>query len=133
MPDMNEATAKLISDLANKLGTTADHLWSVLIKQAPIAATWGIMQLFIDGAMMIILWIVARKMFMRAHFLENDDSQYANDTENKVIGLWIGGAIVAFIAVVFTIGFVCGDLGELQVTISGFLNPEYWALKQVMK
>ena len=36
---MNEATAKLIEELAAKLGTTAEHLWGVLVRQAPISAT----------------------------------------------------------------------------------------------
>ena len=35
---MNDQTAKLIEQLAQKLGTTTEYLWSVLIKQAPIDA-----------------------------------------------------------------------------------------------
>jgi len=36
---MNENTAKLIEQLAQKLGTTSEYLWGVLLKQASISAT----------------------------------------------------------------------------------------------
>lgn len=35
---MNEQTVKLVEQLAQKLGTTTEYLWNVLIKQAPISA-----------------------------------------------------------------------------------------------
>lgn len=34
---MNEQTTKLIEQLAKELGTTAEYLWTVLLKQSPIA------------------------------------------------------------------------------------------------
>lgn len=36
---MEEKTIKLIEQLAQKLGTTTEYLWAVLLKQAPIDAT----------------------------------------------------------------------------------------------
>lgn len=36
---MNEKVLEALQALAIKLGTTADHLWGVLIKQAPIDGT----------------------------------------------------------------------------------------------
>lgn len=35
---MNEGTERLLTQLAEKLGTTTEYLWAVLLKQAPIDA-----------------------------------------------------------------------------------------------
>lgn len=41
---MNEQTLKILSDLSNKMGTTTEYLWTILLKQGPIS---GIIDLFL--------------------------------------------------------------------------------------
>ncbi len=40
---MDEQIEKLLRELAEKLGTTAEHLWGVLMRQAPISGVIGIL------------------------------------------------------------------------------------------
>ena len=112
---MNEQTDKLIRELADKLGTTADHLWEVLIHQAPISATIGILG---DGLILYALY-VGWKRLLRIDF-EHWDSDMG---KGVMFGLMFCVTAVALI----------GALVALPVEISGLLNPEYWALKQLWK
>ena len=49
---MDEQSAKLIEKLAEKLGTTAQYMWAVLVEQAPV---YGISHL--------IMWLSAILIF----------------------------------------------------------------------
>lgn len=125
---MNDETAKLIQQLADKLGTTAEHLWGVLVRQAPLAATWGIFELFIDGAIAALFWVIARKLVIRAAKMDDDGSD-----ELALFACYASAFVCGVIALVFTVGFMLGDLGGFATTLAGFFNPEYWAFKQVVK
>lgn len=63
---MNEETSKLIRELADKLGTTAEHLWSVLVKQAPISSAT-------DCVGLIVLWIIMGLSFCKLKKLVAED------------------------------------------------------------
>ncbi len=106
---MNDEILKRIDLLAAKLGVTVDHLWGVLIRQARIDGiewvAWG------------CLWFVLAAglgVWMRVIYKREDGD---GDT---------------FITVaLFATGFVLVGLFCLSNTLGLFLNPEYWALKQV--
>ena len=54
---MNDQTALLLKQLADKLGTTTEYLWAVLLKQAPITCTVQLTVIiitFIAGVLLII-------------------------------------------------------------------------------
>lgn len=109
---MNEQTNQLIRELAEKLGTTSEYLWQALIRQAPIEA-WT--HLLICG--FLIMLAVSALRWIR------------NETEE--IGEWQVGVVIAFsvigfIAVLFLIM-------ESRMIVAGLFNPEYWALKQILK
>lgn len=107
---MNEQTQQLIDKLATKLGTTAEHLWGVLIKQAPISSTIDL----IGIALLFAVLLYAYKLLKRA------DLDYADGP--LAFALWwlffLLGLIVSIIA--------------MPYILSGFFNPEYWALKQLI-
>ena len=115
---MNEATAKLIEELAAKLGTTAEHLWGVLVRQAPISAT--------VNAALTLAWVVALvcgwRFAVRSMKLANKDS-----IEVVVVR---AGVIVAliFASIATAVAITIGSVG----CVSAFANPEFWALEQVM-
>lgn len=111
---MNEATEKLIEELAAKLGTTVEHLWAVLIRQAPISAVVG---LTVDA---VFIWLVVLgwKKLSKVDF-DSWDSDMGK-------GMLYAGLSLATAIVVACV------LCELPVLVAGLLNPEYWALKQVM-
>ena len=116
---MNEATAKLIEELAAKLGTTAEHLWGVLVRQAPISAT--------VSAALTLAWVVALvcgwRFAVRSMKLANKDSIMHDEV---VLACVIVTLILASIAT--AVAITIGSVG----CVSAFANPEFWALEQVM-
>lgn len=109
---MDDQTAKLIQGIATKLGTTADHLWAVLIRQAPISASCDAVGIALLGAALILAW---RKIL----------KWKPEDEPAK----WIGVGLLSVITAIL-IALICDSIGE---DIAGFVNPEYWALKQIIK
>jgi len=50
---MNDQTTKLLTDLSNKLGTTAEYLWGVLVRQAYVDGVISIIQ-----NLLIVIFII---------------------------------------------------------------------------
>lgn len=111
---MNEQTIKLIQQIADKLGTTAEHLWSVLIRQAPIYSITGLMEDVAFFLLCFFMW----KWISKIQF-DNWDSDFGK------------GAVYA-VALVISAFFFFAIGSNLSLEMAGFFNPEYWALKQVM-
>ena len=113
---MNEATQKMVEALASKLGTTAEHLWGVLVRQAPIESACSILVLV---ALFVALAIGAVLIAYKA-----PRDGYAAIERIEVLWLvwFLLLGIVMFAAIVSTPSIV-----------GGFVNPEYWALKEVMR
>jgi len=122
---MNENVVKLIEQLANKLGTTSEYLWSVLIKQAPISASITLIQM----AILLLLSFFLFKTHIRLMKKTSDD-RYA-ETKYDQLGDWSGFAMAIVGGVVFILLILC--CGSLEDVVNGFFNPEYWALKEILR
>ncbi|MEY2500558.1 MAG: hypothetical protein QOI07_892 [Verrucomicrobiota bacterium] len=116
---MNEQTTKLIEELAQKLGTTAEHLWSVLVRQAPISAS-------VDFIQLIGLWALSYFLIRYAVKKWRDCDIEGEDCEGRVMMATIASGIV-FVMAMIAFFTAPGNI------VSGFFNPEYWALKQIIK
>jgi hypothetical protein len=117
---MNEQTAKLVEQLAKKLGTTADYLWSVLLKQAPISALTDLIYFVLISISGYFL-LKVHKTFSKED--EHGDSKYYdNDALAPIMITLTFIWAILFIVSFFSIGNV----------INGFLNPEYWALDEIL-
>lgn len=115
---MNENTEKLIRELAEKLGTTAEHLWGVLIRQAPITAITDLL----ESGILAAVCIVGGKYLLRWH----KKLQESGDTDHPgFLMLYLGYLCL----LVITIICVLCNVSEIA---NAFLNPEYWALKQIV-
>jgi hypothetical protein len=101
---------QLLEQLASKLNTTTEHLWSVLIKQAPITSA-------IDCTL-LILWLAACICLYRV-------SRKAKSEEAKLVFGVSAGLCSLFLMVT-----LCSSLATV---LSGFSNPEYWALKEILR
>jgi hypothetical protein len=117
---MDERTAELIERLALQLGTTAEHLWSVLVVQARVVAVQDI----VTGLLLCVgLWFGVRAARWLWAEIRRERGAY-DDPMGYVLGficLLIGEAVTG----VFTI--------SLFVEASTCaVNPEYWALRQVL-
>ena len=115
---MNETTEKLIRELAEKLGTTADHLWGVLIRQAPISSATEAAALGIYAAVMVWGYRLVREKTKT-----NGDW---NDDCGSIALPWMVWS-VGVLGLLIALG--C----SLSNIVAGFVNPEYWALKQLVK
>jgi len=119
---MNEKTQEALVALAEKLGTTTEYLWTVLVNQAKYDIIVSVIQMAFMFA--IVYWTI--KLHIRFSKLdEHGDSQYYHKEEILVIPM-IFAAITSVIMIVFFLnGF--NDL------IASIFNPEYWALKRILR
>lgn len=123
---MDEKTLQALTDLAEKLGTTSEYLWGALIKQAPITGAVDLM--------IMVAWVAAAAgwfALVKRKTTEppkSDEDRYPRAEwveESAFIG-WVSVAIFSLIA-----GVVVSS--TLSITIAALLNPEYWALAQILK
>ena len=116
---MNEQTVKLIEELSVKLGVGAEMLWDSLLKQAPISATIDLIfsAIFVAASVAIFLAIVRFRKSWRIY--ENTES-------------FPFMAIMALLGLLFVIFTTVAVGCSLQTNIAAFVNPEYWALKQLI-
>jgi uncharacterized membrane-anchored protein len=117
---MNEQTTKLIEQLSQKLGTTTEHLWSVLLKQAQVSAIMNLILLIV----IIVVGIVLYKL--HKHF-SKETSDYGNVYENNEITQFI--MILSFIG--WLVIMLFSPILSIKNIINGFFYPEYWALMEI--
>jgi len=117
---MNENTTKLIEQLAEKMGTTSQYLWSILIKQAPVDATITLIQILISIAFALILYKIHKKLS------KSDKDGYNRYDDNEFTVIIMAVALCSVIILLIA-SFCC--IGDV---INGYFNPEYWALDKVL-
>lgn len=123
---MNEQTTKLLETLANKMGTTVEYLWSVLIKQAPIEASILLLQFSIWGILGFLLYKTHIKFSQQR---EKEDEHYTRSIYNKY-GDTAGIPMLLGLTLWVVIAIMC--FFSIEDVINGFFNPEYWALQKVL-
>lgn len=123
---MNEQTEKLIRELAAKLGTTTEHLWQVLTYQAMIT---GLTNIFLFLFLFCFLWISLKIIRAKTKVPPKTQSNlYPNgqwEMDGPGFAAWaLWSVAVATFGIVFLTNFA-------DIT-SALLNPEYFALQQVL-
>lgn len=113
---MDTKTAELIEKLAQKLGTTSEYLWGVLINQAKVSAFTSLVLVVFTLIFGIVLYKLHKRFSKKGTYNELDD-------------LTVAPMVV--LALVFVISLGCSAY-KIPNIINGFLNPEYWALKEVL-
>jgi len=107
-----ENLTSLLDQLSQKLGTTTEYLWSLLLRQASISAIEDLIFLIMTIIGGIIIFNIYKKMLK--------DDQYAEITLQMIV--------------VFVVWFVLllMSLTNISNIINGLFNPEYWALKEIL-
>ena len=114
---MTEATEKLIETLATKFGTTAEHLWGVLVRQAPISAGIDLTVWILFAAGVIWGWLRFLKVLRSLGPREE---------------LGDGGTGFFFVLAVASLTLVLVAAVTASTVAAAFFNPEYWALQQLL-
>lgn len=125
---MNEQTAKLIEQLAQKLGTTTEYLWSVLLKQAPIDATTSLFQIILVVLFGVTLFKIHKKLSVEVKETETTRryTQTGYDKHELAAIIPMVIALIIFIVLLVASFFLINDI------VNGFFNPEYWALERIL-
>lgn len=115
---MNEKVLEALTALAAKLGTTAEYLWAVLVKQAGISGALSVLCLLAVVAVAIfgnLLWFKRGVPAVR---------KMDQDMPGPVFS-WIGWTVANGILL------GCGIDGLTNI-VTAFGNPEYWALHKIL-
>ena len=122
---MNEKTLQALTELANRLGTTTEYLWGVLLKQAPIS---GIIDL-VFMTILIVVSVLLIQFVIRKTTKPKETEAYhdpgAEWAEEAAVLAWI----LVFTFLLFITAFV---LFNFSTAITAMVHPEYWALHQIL-
>lgn len=123
---MDDKTLQALTALANKLGTTAEYLWGVLLRQAPITGVinLAVMAAWVAMAVLLLRWVRSKTRVPP----KTEDERYprAEWDSDGAFFAWAGSiAFAALVAVIVGL--------ELSGAIAALVNPEYWALRQILK
>lgn len=115
-----EETVPLLEQLAAQLNTTVEFLWDVLVRQAQVYVISHIVWWVIFA---VSIWpaVWASKWFMR--IMEGDET-------DETAG-WVFFIALLLWVVVFITGI--GNLLATEEFLTALLNPEYWALQQILE
>lgn len=114
---MNEETRNLVKELANELGTTAEHLWGVLISQAKVEV-FQIILFFIFSLLLTFVTYRIHKYYTKNKKYDRYDNE-----------LYIASTVFLGMVSVVILGACIFKLFSLPTLI---YNPEYWALNEVL-
>lgn len=113
---MSPETNKLLEEMAAKLGVTVEHLWGVLVYQAPISATYCAIVTLTSS-------LVGLAMVYSSYRAIKGWKGVEPESPAAPIVMIVGGVMVLLAVISLLIS------GEM--ILAGFFNPEYWALERV--
>lgn len=107
-----------IDQLAQSLNVASEHVYEALLKQALvsgiIALVWTALMLCVTVALIAVI----RKAWIRAQ-----EDPYFDDVHAAIVTGIFG--VIIFIV-------VCFGLYAVEYGLTALLNPEYWAIKEVL-
>lgn len=112
---MKEITP-LLNKLAAQLNTTVEFLWEVLVRQAQFEFI-----IFIIGILVILLLDIAIRYVVLHAMTKTEQSE--DDKRIASMAIFLLGTIALFFYI-----FLNG-----RSAIIALLNPEYWALQQILE
>ena len=118
---MSQEIAKVLDLLAERFGTTIEHLWEVMIRQAYIEAIMGIF-------VFALLLVVNIKFIKWAKpITTNDDHEtWEKWGVDGVMPVMASGFIMLVISCI-------AFLMTIDNLVAKLVNPEYWALQQILE
>lgn len=124
---MNEQAMKALEELAKQFNTTGQYLWGILVHQALVS---GVLSL-VWVAIATVVTVKSIRTVKRAYSPATIDGVQYNtlqETFNEDGEVFVNIVIPALLIPIFFIVFCCA----LDNAITGLLNPEYWALDEML-
>ena len=113
-----ENVKELIEELAKSLGTTAELLWEVMLKQAPVSVGIYMAEGIVLSSLTLLVYKTAK------HFMGKEKQSW--DYREVVTALSVVfGVVVGLLWIVYLL--------HIGTVITALVNPEYWALDQVLE
>lgn len=107
---MNKELIEMLKQLGEKMGTTGEHLWTVLIKQQPINS-------LIDVFSISVLTLISWKLYQWVKTQEN----IMDHPVLPFLFCWVIFCLILYLSFIFC----------LPTIIAGFFNPEYSAMQDL--
>jgi hypothetical protein len=121
---MNDQLQKALTELANKLGTSVQYLWKVLVSQAKINAITD-----------IIMWVIVIRSGVILGMLHYRFSKEKETDKYSYNSYYDNNDSAGFIMATLGIGwfiFLIICFINIPDLVSSLFNPEYWALKEIV-
>jgi len=120
---MDQKTLEALQALAAKMGTTAEYLWIVMVRQARVLFVVDLIMYALGATAIYALYKGIRKC------LEEEEKLNAREPGNDKAAFMVMTGL--FIICGFCI--VLAMCLHLPDTITKAINPEYWALQQILE
>lgn len=114
-----EELKPLLEELARQLGTTVGYLWGILIQQANVFVVIYICYVILFS-LLVVSALKTVKIFV--YWLEENDEDWR---------CW-ASFVVGAVLIIFSILTGLGLITNVSSFITAILNPEYWALQQIL-
>ena len=109
----------IIDKLAEKLSVPAANLWRILVQQGRIDAVAATVWTLIAAA--ILVWAATSGWKRIQTWIDDDDNRYS---DRVMVWIPFGVAVVGALAIFAS---------NLPTAVSGWLNPEYLALRYILE
>ncbi|MFM2292624.1 MAG: hypothetical protein RIS29_2437 [Bacteroidota bacterium] len=120
---MDDKTIAMIEKLAQKIGTTSDYVFEVLVRQAPIEATVTLFQCVFIFILSIVWYVTHKKLSSIVPDCKYKYSYYEKYDMGAVVPMVVSGVILIFFLIA---AFFCID-----DIVYGYCSPEYWAIREI--
>lgn len=124
MPDWKTELFKRLDALGEKLGTTAGHLWEVLVRQGMAEGIGDLVLAFLCLVVFVICYKIVRWMYKEAP-LDKPDSIYDMPWKARYL---VPGIIATIVGIFSGVGIFV----NLYQGVLWAVNPEYFALEKVL-
>jgi hypothetical protein len=121
---MSDEINKQLAELATKLGVSAEHLWSVLVRQAYIDGISSLVTVIVCGILSVAaLWFFFLiRPRIKAHIESNDR------------GFSITMVPVEYLVLITTLAILVSvACNNFYRVISDFTNPEFYAWRELSR
>lgn len=114
---MEDKILNLLGGLAQKLGTTIEHLWMVLVNQAHVQV-W-------KNAVTIVILIIINSFITKYAFRLFKGKRLSDDDAYQIF-------VMIFATVLLVSSSIFGMLLFLEA-FDALFNPQYWALNRILE